>query len=143
VSFHDDLVLQLRGDVARALSLPAAAVYAGRQPQKVARTGLEVWLRPLETEPHGRGGGDQVKVHPYQVHVRLKARREQSQTGADQLDRVREALELLAERYDGTRPFAAALPDLIAIQAEEGSVDEDPDDDDLLDGTLVLRVLER
>jgi len=143
VSFHDDLVLQLRADVARALSLPAAAVYVGRQPQKVTRTGLEVWLRPLETEPHGRGGGDQVKVHPYEVHVRLKARREQSQTGADQLDRVRAALEVLRERYDGARPFAAAVPDLIAVHAEEGSVDEDPDDDDLLDGTLVLRVLER
>jgi len=143
VSFHDDLVLQLRADVARALSLPAAAVYAGRQPQKVTRTGLEVWLRPLETEPHGRGGGDQIKVQPYEVHVRLNARRDQSHTGGDQLERIRAALELLRERYDGTRPFAAALPDLVAVQVEEGTVDEDPDEDDLLDGTLVLRVLER
>ena len=143
MSFHDDLVLQLRADVASALRLPAAAVYGGRQPQKVTRTGLEVWIRPQETEPHGRGGGDQVKVHPYEVHVRLKARREQSQTGVDQLDEVRAALELLRARYDGARPFAAALPDLLAVQVEEGSVDEDPDEDDLLDGTLILRFLER
>ena len=143
MSFHDDLVLQLRADVARALGLPAAAVYSGRQPQKVTRAGLEVWLRPLETEPHGRGGGDQVKVHPYEVHVRLKTRREQSQTGGDQLDQVRAALELLRERYDGTRPFVTALPDLVAVQVEEGSVDDDPEEDDLMDGTLILRVLER
>lgn len=143
MSFHDDLLLQLRADVASTLGLSAAAVYGGRQPQKVTRVGLEVWIRPQETEPHGRGGGDQVKVHPYEVHVRIKSRREQSQTGVDQLDRVREALALLRQRYDGTRPFAAALPDLIAVHAEEGSVDEDPGDDDLLDGTLVLRVLER
>ncbi len=143
MSLHEDFLLQLRADIARALSLPAAAVYSGRQAQKMTRTGLEVWIRPLETEPHGRGGGDQVKVHPYQIHLRLKTRRDQSQTGGEQLDQIRGALELLTGRYDGTRPFAAALPDLIAIQVEEGSIDEDPSDDDLLDGTLVLRVLER
>ena len=75
--------------------------------------------------------------------MRLKARREQSHTGVDQLDEVRAVLELLRARYDGARPFAAALPDLLAVQVEEGSVDEDPDEDDLLDGTLILRVLER
>ncbi|HBP17411.1 MAG TPA: hypothetical protein DEA08_06425 [Planctomycetes bacterium] len=143
MSFHDDFVLQLRADLAQALQLPAAAVYAGRQPQKVTRTGLEVWVRPLEVEPHGRGGGDQVKVRPYEVHVRLKERREQSQTGAEQLDRVRAALDLLGGRYDGARPFAPALPDLLALQVEEGSVDHDAGEDDVLEGTLVLRALER
>ena len=65
------------------------------------------------------------------------------QTGVDQLAEVRATLELLRARYDGTRPFSTALPDLVAVHADEGSVDEDPDEDDLLDGTLVLRVLER
>lgn len=143
MSFHDDLLLQLRADLARALAIPAAAIYAGREPQKVTRQGLEVWIHPLQSEQHGRGGGDQVKVHPYEVHVRLKARREGDQTGAAQLDLVRQLLAALRERYDGTRPFAAALPALIALQAEEASLDDDVGDDDLLDGALLLRVLER
>lgn len=143
MSFHEDLVLQLRADLAQALSLPAAAVYSGREPQKVTRHGFEVWIRVLETEQRGRGGGDQVKVHPYELHVRLKARRDGGKTGAAQLDLVRQVLAALRERYDGTRPFAAALPALIAVQVEESTLDDDPNDDDLLDGSLVLRVLER
>ncbi len=143
MSFHDDLVLQLRADLAQALSVPAIAVYAGREPQKVTRQGLEVWILPLQTEQRGRGGGDQVKVHPYELHVRLKARREGDKTGAAQLDTVRQALETLRQRYDGTRPFASALPSLIAVQVEEASLDDDAGDDDLLDGALLLRALER
>jgi len=143
VSFRADFVLQLRADLAQAFGLPARAVYQGREPQKVTRAGFEVWIRPLEAEPHGRGGGDQVKIHPFEVHVRLKARRNQSQAGEDQLDPVGDALALLRERYDGARPFVGALPDLVALQAEDGSVDDDPEEDDVLDGSLVLRVLER
>lgn len=143
MSFRADFVLQLRADVAQALALPAKAVYRGRRAQKITRTGIEVWIRPLELEPHGRGGGDQVKVHPFEVHVRLKTRQNQSQTGGDQLDPVGDALELLRERYDGARPFVGALPDLLALQVEDGSVDEDPEEDDVLDGSIVLRALER
>jgi hypothetical protein len=143
VSFHEDLLLQLRADLAQALSVPAAAVYVGREPQKITRQGLEVWIHALQTEQRGRGGGDQVKLHPYELHVRLKTRREGDKTGVSQLDTVRRALESLRERYDGTRPFVAALPALIAVQVEEASLDDDAGDDDLLDGALLLRVLER
>lgn len=143
MSFHEDFLLQLRADLAQALGLPAAAVYAGRQPQKVTRTGLEVWLRPRETEHHGRGGGNQLTVHPFEIHLRLHTRREGDQTGAAQLEEVTTQLDLLRERYDGTRPFAAALPGLVALQVEQASVDPDPDHEDLLDGTLVLRAVER
>lgn len=142
-TFHDDFLLQLRADLAQALALPAAAVYAGRAPQKVPRAGLEVWLRPRETEHHGRGGGNQLKVHPYEIHLRLRTRREGDQTGAAQLDQVAAQLALLRERYDGTRPFAGALPALLGLQVEHTSVDTDPDQEDLLDGTLVLRAVER
>ena len=129
--------------MAQALSLPAAAVYTGRAPQKVTRSGLEVWLRPRETEHHGRGGGHQLKVHPYELHLRLRTRREGDQTGATQLEEVAGHLAHLRERYDGTRPFAGALPALVGLQVEQTSVDADPEQEDLLDGTLVLRAVER
>ncbi len=138
MSFRDDLTLQLRADLAQALGLPAAAVYCGREPQKVTRAGIEVWLRPLPVDPQGA-----VKVHPVEVHVRLKGRREQDHTGAAQLDQVHDLLDRLRARYDATRPFVGALPTLVAVQADVGALDADPDDDDLLDGALTLKVLER
>jgi len=143
VSFRSDFLVQLRADLAQVLSIPAAAVYPGRAPQKVSRVGLEVWIQSHEDESHAQGGGSQVRVHPFAIHLRLKSRRESNLTGAAQLTQVHELLETLHQRYAGTRPFALALPDLIAIEVEEGSVDEDPEDSDLLNGSLVLRVLER
>lgn len=138
MSFRADFQQALRADLAQALGLPADAVYAGRAPQRVTRQGLEVWLRPLSAEQ--RGG---VTVHSMEVHLRLKARREGDQTGGAQREAVDDLLELVRRRYDGTRPFAAGLPALVAIQVEAGADDGDPGDDDLLDSALTLRVLER
>lgn len=138
MSFADDFLLQLRAELAQVLGLPAAAIYIGREPQKVTRVGFEVWVKPLPVEPQG-----QVKVHPFELHVRLRSRREENQTGASQLDAVQVSLDDLRERFDATRPFVAALPSLVAVQADAGTLDDDPDDPDLIDGTLVLRVLER
>lgn len=143
MSFQDDFTLQLRADLAQALALPAAAVYVGRQAQKVTRTGLEVWVRPRAPEQPARGTGDPVKVHPFEVHVRLRSLREENQTGGRQLEEIQAALALLRERYDGARPFVQALPDLVALSVEDVNLDEDPDDPDLLDGVLLLRALER
>ena len=138
MSFADDFLLQLRADLAQVLGLPAAAIYMGREPQKITRVGFEVWVKPLTMEPQG-----QVKVHSFEVHVRLRTRREENQTGASQLDAVRITLDDLRERFDATRPFVAALPGLVAVQADPGTLDDDPDEPDLIDGTLVLRALER
>ena len=138
MSFKDDFLLQLRAELAQVLGLPAAAIYVGREPQKVTRVGFEVWVKPLPVEPQG-----QVKVHSFEVHVRLRSRREENQTGASQLEAVQVTLDDLRERFDATRPFVAALPALVAIQADSGTLDDDPDEPDLIDGALVLRVLER
>ena len=143
MSFQDDFTLQLRADLAQALALPAAAVYVGRQAQKVTRTGLEVWVRPRAAEQPARASGDPVKVHPFEVHVRLKTRREENQTGGNQLEEVQATLDVLCERYDGARPFVQALPDLVALSVEDVNLDEDPEEPDLLDGVLILRALER
>ena len=136
-TFTEDFLLQLKAELAQLLSLPAAAIYTGREPQKVTRTGFEVWVKTLPMEPHA-----QIKVHMFEVHVRLRSRREENQTGADQQDAVAVKLDDLRERFDGTRPFVAAIPSLVAVQVDPGTLDNDPDDSDLIDGTLVLRVLE-
>ena len=136
-TFTEDFLLQLRAELARVLGLPAAAIYTGREPQKVTRVGFEVWVKTLPLEPH-----PEIKVHMFEVHVRLRSRREENQTGADQQDAVAVKLDDLRERFDGTRPFVAAIPSLVAVQVDPGTLDNDPDDSDLIDGTLVLRVLE-
>lgn len=137
MSFREDFLRELRGELAQVLGLSAAAIYTGREPQKVTRTGFEVWVKTLPMEPHAH-----FKIHMFEVHVRLRTRREENQTGADQQDALAPKLDDLRERFDGKRPFVGALPSLVATQVDPGSLDDDPDDPDLLDGTLVLRVLE-
>ena len=136
-TFTEDFLLQLKAELAQLLSLPAAAIYTGREPQKVTRTGFEVWVKPLPMEPH-----PYFKIHMFEVHLRLRSRREENQTGADQQDAVAVKLDLLRARLDGTRPFVAAIPSLVAVQVDPGPLDTDPDEPDLLEGTVVLRVLE-
>ena len=136
-TFTEDFLLQLRAELARVLGLPAAAIYTGREPQKVTRVGFEVWVKPLPMEPH-----PYFRIHLFEVHVRLKSRREENQTGADQQDAVAVKLDDVREHFDGKRPFVGALPSLVAVQVDPGTLDADPDDPDLLDGTVVLRVME-
>ncbi|HBP21952.1 MAG TPA: hypothetical protein DEA08_29725 [Planctomycetes bacterium] len=138
MSFHEDLIPLFKRDLAAVLAVVPDAIYVGDQPQKITRQGLEVWVEP------GAGGVAQVgalKVHPYVLHVRLKTRRGPSLTGADEIARVRSALETLQARYDGARPFVADLPLLLAVQAEGSSVETDPESG-ALDGSLQLKLLE-
>ena len=136
-TFTEDFFRELNAELAQVLGLPATAIYTGREPQKVTRTGFEVWVKPLPMEPH-----PQIKVHMFEVHVRLRTRREENQTGADQQDAVAVKLDDLRERFDGTRPFVAAIPSLVAVQVDPGTLDTDPDEPDLMEGTVVVRVLE-
>ena len=136
-TFTKDYFRELKAELAQVFGLPAAAIYTGREPQKVTRTGLEVWVRPLPMEPH-----PYFKIHMFEVHLRLRSRREENQTGADQLDAVAAKLDVLRERFDGTRPFVAAIPSLVAVQVDPGTLDTDPDEPDLMEGTAFLRVLE-
>ena len=95
MSFHEDLIPLFKRDLAAVLAIVPDAIYVGDQPQKITRQGLEVWVEP------GAGGVAQVgalKVHPFVLHVRLKTRRGPSLTGADEIARVRSALE---------RPYSA------------------------------------
>lgn len=136
-SFHEDLVLQLRADLARAFNLPAGAVYEGDRPQKVTRIGMEVWIKPSETEP----AESNLKVHPYEVHVRLKGRRAGDQAGALLSQAMKEHLQAVRQRYDGRRPFVAAIATLVACKAEERQIQE-PEDDGTIDGHVLVSFVE-
>ncbi|MCO5171156.1 MAG: hypothetical protein M9894_33040 [Planctomycetes bacterium] len=138
MSFTDDFTRELRADLANTLGLPAGAVYLGREPQKVTRQGLEVWVRPAGAE----AVGPYLTFHTFEVHVRLKARREGDGTGAEQLEVVRPALDALRLRLDGARPYARAVPTLVAVQADEVDTDRDPSDPDVLDAVLRVKALE-
>jgi len=138
MSFQSDFARELRVDMARVLGLPAEAVYLGREPQKVARQGFEVWVRPGGTEAVGQG----LTFHTFDVHVRVKTKREADGTGAEQLEVVRDALDTLRERLDGARPFALVVPALVAVAADEVDADRDPDDQDVLTAVLRVRALE-
>lgn len=144
MSFHSDLMLQLRADIATALSgIGADQVYAGRRSQKTPSEAGEVWIEAQPAENRARGGGNADQVHVYRVHRRVKEGADSQQIGDGQLDTLKADLETLRQRWNGTRPFVGALPNLVAMQVGEASVDEDPDDLGLLDGYLELRVLEK
>lgn len=137
MTFHELIVRALKEDLARELGLPDAAVYAGDRPQKVTRVGLEVWIKPGETEaaePH-------LKVHPYEVHVRLNQRRTNDQAGAALTQALKEHLAVVRGRYDGRRPFAAAIATLVASKAEERGI-TDSDEDGVLDGHVLVSFVE-
>ena len=138
MSFHEELLPLLRGDLAAALSLPPEAIYAGDQPQRVTRQGLEIWV---EAGPGGAALAGALTVHPYSLHVRLKTRRGPNLTGADEISAIKRALETIRSRYDGTRPFAASLRSLIAAQVEGESVSADSESG-VLEGNLQLKLLE-
>ncbi len=138
MSFEDDLLLQLRADLAQLLALPAEAIKVGRDPQKVTRQGIEVWIRPTGSEQLGP-----VRLHRYELHVRLQARREGDQTGSAQLGPVVRAIDAIRNRYDGARPFARAIPALVATEVEDQRFDPDAGDKDLLDALVTLKVGER
>lgn len=136
MSFHSDVVLQVRAELARLLGLPAEAVYVGDRAQKVPRQGLEVWIEPQDVEAPEAG----LKLHPYQLHLRLKARRGADQTGEELVEKIKQSAEQVRRRFDGSRPYAQAVPRLLAVQAEEGSVVEA--EDGLLECTLRLGFVE-
>ncbi len=138
MTFFADFLQELTADVGRALQLQPTAIYLGREPQKVQRQGFEVWVKPEAVETQAA-----TRLHTLDLHVRLRARREGNLSGGVQLGSVLDAIARLRDRYDGLRPFSQTVPALVALEAEAGPLDTDPEDADVLDGALRLKALER
>lgn len=142
MAFSDTFLTQLATDLETALSLPTAAIYRGRRPQRVARSEKEVWLEPLDVgnENNGLGG---VREHRVRVHVRLaEGADEGNRTGAAKQTSVRTDLETVEARYNGVRRFYSALTDLVCLSAEIDRPDDNPDEAKM-DGSVLVRALER
>ena len=130
----------LPADIRHALQLNAAdSVYTGRYPRQI-RQGVEVWVERLSVET--ANGYARLDRHPYRLHVRHGlATMGTDHTGGAALELVESHMATLAERYDGQlktaeTDFLARVPGLIAIQALEEEVDEDPGEGSMLDGTV-------
>lgn len=143
MAFMDTFLTQLATDLETALTLPTAAIYRGRRPQVTSRSEKEAWLEPLETgnESQGLGG---VLEHRVRIHVRVREGADEgNRTGAAKLTTVRADLETLEARYNGVRRFYSALTDLVILTAEIDRPDADPTADKLMDGSVLVRALER
>ncbi len=145
MSFHSVLIADAvwPADIRTALSLTdGASVYTGRRPRKI-KQGTEVWLERLETLDRALGAGHQVKEHQYRVHVMTHNKPDGDLTGDAQLTTVEAHLETLVDRYNGDRHFTGTIADLISMKVEEESVDEDPDENGMLSGTVRVSFFER
>jgi len=136
MTFHEDFTLQLRANLADTLGLPSALIYVARQPQRPSKPGLEVWIEP-DAVPEFLGL--RSALHTYLVHFRVTPKPQPDGTGAEQLERIQDALEGLRKQLDAPSPFARAVPALLVLQvAELRGLDED----DVLAAVLRIRVLE-
>lgn len=149
MSVHGTLTSQelLPADIRHALTLNSpGAVYSGRSPRQI-RQGTEVWLERLPVSPVS--GFARLDRHSYRVHVRHGlATMGADHTGESALDLVEAHMATLVERYDGKlrtteTSFLGRLEGLVAIQAEEEEVDEDPDEGAMLDGVVRVDFLVR
>lgn len=114
-----------------------AQVYPGRRPQHVTHLGLEVWLERLPRLGEG-SGLQRVALCAVRFHVRKRLDQGPDQTGALQLAQVEGHLHTIYERYHGAVPLVAvpALRGSLPAVAVEGSLDVDPEDEDVLEGTV-------
>lgn len=143
MAFSDTFLTQLATDLETALSLPTAAIYRGRRPQRVRRAEKEVWLEPLDVGNENAGLGG-VREHRVRVHVRLtEGADEGNRTGAAKQTSVRTDLEAVEARYNGVRRFYSALSDMVVLTAEIDRPDAPDEDDKVLDGSVLVRALER
>lgn len=141
MSFHSSLIATavLPTDLLSAgVVTAAAAVYAGRRPQKVQRQDVEVWVERLP-DPETAGTGFQhLRAHDYRLHVRARGNGGGNGSGSALLTTVEAHMQTIKERYDAAVPFTSTFSGMCPVRAVEESVDEDPDDEATLDGSVRL-----
>ena len=115
----------------------AAAVYDGRRPQGTTRTDREVWIEAQPGEPFGRGMQD-LDSYPYLVHVRVATpgNAGANRTGAEKSRAVIGFLDTIRDRYHAKRPFLSTLPEIKFASAVIETIDTDPLDTRVIDGTI-------
>lgn len=139
MSFHSSLIAAavLPADLVTAgVVTVAAAVYDGRQAQKVQRQDTEVWLERLQDPDSQAWGFQHVRGHAYRFHVRARGNAGGNLAGSALLALVESRMQTIRDRYDAAVPFSTTFSGMCPAEAVEETVDEAPDDDATLDGSV-------
>jgi hypothetical protein len=104
----------IRGELGLA---SATAVYVGTFPRRV-RERTEVQIEPAAPMPRDEDGAGELTEHRYLLRVYHRDPGDGSQTRASIFGVVDDYARQLVRYLDGTRPFVADLPDLIAVGAQ-------------------------
>lgn len=142
-TLHDRLMADalLPATVRSALGLPAGSVYDGRR-QKTPDQHRSVLVLPLESVLRVPGG-DQLWEHRYELRLRWRQVRESAATGAQQLLLAKDGQRAVINAVNGARPWATTLTDLVTVRAEEGPLDDDPDEQGSIEAVVRLSVFTR
>lgn len=145
MSFHSSLMTALSADVVTALSISSSAVLNGRRKENVARQGVTVLIEPVDVEYEGQGGGHQLKAHRYRVHVMDRSKPEGNLVGTTKTNTVQGHLQTLQRLWDGAgfTNSSNLSGDLICMSAVIDEPDADKEDQETLDGSLLLTAVER
>jgi hypothetical protein len=135
VSFHADVISPWTSDLETAGVAATGAIYTGRRRQHPARVDPEIWIERLPIEQEGTGL-QAVTRHPYLVHLYVRNTAGPAQAGDAQLALLEERLEIIIRRYHGTCPFVATVTDMVHCTAVGESVDVDPENKDIIEGTV-------
>jgi hypothetical protein len=143
VSFHSTLIATAAWptDLVSAGVIGAtAAAYAGTTRQHVSRAGVEALMKRLDVTEHGRGFQG-LHVHPYALELRLLHNTGGKQNNDESLTTLEAHVRTLVERYHGKRPMVATLTDLVTVEAFEGPIEVDPENEKVLTGTVRINWL--
>lgn len=138
MSLHSDIVTSglLAAELVTAGAVTLAAqVYTGRRPQKITRTDGEVWVEKLPIEEIGTGLQGRA-LHPYLLHVFAGPFNSGPAGAGDaQLATVEATLETISSAFSGKSLFTAN-PEVISHSAAVESIDSDPEEDRVVEGTI-------
>lgn len=137
MSFFSDIIDPFRTDLATALSLDVAHIYAGRTLRRIPATSCELMIERLNAEPV-QGGFQQVWKHPFRLHIRHVSKRVTLQERTAQITAMDLLMQAAVNRYHGTRRLSGTVSGIEAITATEEQVDSAEGDMLELIGTVLV-----
>ncbi len=139
MSFHSALVATTAWPadlVSAGVVAVVAQAYSGRRARDKTDARGELWLERMPAP--ASGDVQQVRAHPYRVHVRHPLNGGPDKAAASQLTIVEARMRTIADRYHGQCPSITGVSNVLSISAVEDVVDVDPENEAVLDGVVLV-----